>query len=91
MNTESDDVWVDCANWNERWEVEEKLSGGGQGNAFRARRKSDRRIAFLKTIKSRNEPERRARFFREANAYDTFQVRGVPALIESNAHLHSQS
>ena len=30
--------------------------------------------------------ERRARFFREASAYDTICVPGIPSLIESNAH-----
>ena len=30
--------------------------------------------------------ERRARFFREASAYDTIRVQGIPGLIESNAH-----
>jgi serine/threonine protein kinase len=60
----------------------------GQGDAFRACRNSDEQIAFLKTIKAKKDPERRARFFREANAYDTFRIDGVPHLIESNAHLH---
>ncbi len=81
-------TWVDCAKWRERWDVVENLPGGGQGVAFRARRKIDDRIAFLKAIKAKNDPERRARFFREANAYDTFRVEGVPLLIESNAQLH---
>lgn len=48
-------------------------------------------MAFLKTIRARTDPERRARFFREANAYDTFRVAGVPDLIESNAHQHKDA
>ena len=31
---------------------------------------------------------RRARFSREANAYGTINAKGIPRLIESNAHLH---
>jgi hypothetical protein len=88
----SDDqiTWVDCAKWRERWEVVDNLPSGGQGEAFRARRKIDGRIAFLKVIKLKADPERRARFFREASAYDTFSVSNIPVLIESNAHRHKE-
>ncbi|GLK61023.1 hypothetical protein GCM10017624_31860 [Azotobacter vinelandii] len=72
-----------------RWEKLEELDGGGQGEAYRARRKSDGKIGFLKIIKSKNVAERRARFFREATAYDSFGVDGIPKLIESNAHRHA--
>ena len=85
------ETWVDCANWRERWEVVAKLSGGGQGEAFQVRRKIDGREAFLKAVRAKTNPERRARFFREANAYDTFRVGGVPRLIESNAHRHKDA
>ena len=84
-------TWGECARWPERWEVIAKLPGGGQGKAFQARRKIDGREAFLKAIKAKTDPERRARFFREANAYDTFRVGGVPHLIESNAHRHKDA
>ncbi|WP_426020348.1 serine/threonine protein kinase [Brevundimonas sp. DWR2-3-1b1] len=84
-----DGVWSDAATWKDRWEKVETLEGGGQGEAFRVRRKDDGHSGFLKIIKSKNAPERRARFFREANAYDTFRVGGVPGLIESNAQHHA--
>jgi hypothetical protein len=86
----SDDqvTWVDTPKWRDRWVVIENLPGGGQGEAFRARRKIDGRVAFLKVIKAKSDPERRARFSREANAYDTFRVGGVPILIEINAQRH---
>ena len=87
----SKEVWVDCARWRERWEVIEQLSGGGQGHAFKVRRKGNGQEAFLKTIKAKNDPERRARFFREATAYDTVRISGVPHLLESNAHRHSDA
>ncbi|MCU0983343.1 MAG: protein kinase [Acetobacteraceae bacterium] len=83
--------WIDASDWKTRWEPIGKLPGGGQAEAFRARRLSDGKIGFLKKIKSRNDPERRARFFREASAYDGFRVDGIPRLIESNAHHHADA
>lgn len=82
-------VWVQDQNWKARWEKIEELEGGGQGEAYRARRRSDGKLGFLKIIKSKNDPERRARFFREATAYDSFGIAGIPRLIESNAQCHS--
>lgn len=86
---ETQSPWVDDQTWKTRWEKIEELDGGGQGEAYRARRRSDGKIGFLKVIKSKNVSERRARFFREATAYDSFGVDGVPRLIESNAHRHA--
>jgi len=82
-------TWVNEQTWKSGWEKLETLDGGGQGEAYRARRKSDGKIGFLKVIKSKNDAERRARFFREATAYDSFGVEGIPRLIESNAQHHS--
>ncbi|TXL70490.1 protein kinase [Vineibacter terrae] len=87
--TEIQSPWVDDQTWKTRWEKIEELDGGGQGEAYRARRRSDGKIGFLKIIKSKNVAERRARFFREATAYDSFGVDGIPRLIESNAHRHA--
>jgi len=81
--------WVHDLTWRGRWDKLDTLDGGGQGEAYRARRLSDGKIGFLKTIKSRKDPERRARFFREATAYDSFGVAGIPRLIESNAQHHA--
>ena len=83
--------WVAALSWKARWEAIEKLPSGGQGEAFRAKCLSDGKIGFLKTIKSRNDPERRARFFREASAYDSFGVDGIPRLMESNSHHHGNA
>ena len=80
--------WVDCATWRERWEIIEQLPSGGQGETYQARRKIDGHEAFLKVVKAKTKPERRARFFREATAYDTIRVGGIPRLIESNTHRH---
>lgn len=87
--TDESTPWVNDPTWKEQWEKLETLAGGGQGEAYRARRRSDGKIGFLKTIKSRKDPERRARFFREATAYDSFGINGIPRLIESNAHHHA--
>jgi len=81
--------WVDSLTWKERWEKIDNQGGGGQGEAWRARRKSDQKIGFLKIIKSKKALERRTRFYREASAYDSFGIDGIPALIESNAHFYT--
>ncbi|BDB25508.1 protein kinase [Cupriavidus sp. P-10] len=86
---EKQSSWVDDQTWKTRWEKIEELDGGGQGEAYRARRRSDGKIGFLKIIKSKNVAERRARFFREATAYDSFGIDRIPRLIESNAHRHA--
>ena len=84
--TDDQEIWVDQRRWSEGWKSLETLSGGGQGHARRALRKRDRHVAFLKMIKAKRNPERRARFFREASAYDTIRAPGIPRLIETNAH-----
>lgn len=89
MTTETGSDWIDAKQWKERWESLEELPGGGQGEAFRARRLHDGRLGFLKVIKSPKDMERRKRFYREASAYSTFQIDGVAKLIESNADRHS--
>ena len=80
--------WVAQKRWSENWESIKDYPGGGQGVAKLVSRKSDGQEAFLKAIKRRKDPERRGRFFREATAYDTMKSRGIPCLVESNAHLH---
>jgi eukaryotic-like serine/threonine-protein kinase len=80
--------WVNESRWRDRFDLQEALPGGGQGEGYRATRKSDQTPAFVKVIKSAKDPERRARFFREATAYDSFDIASIPHLIESNAHLH---
>ena len=84
--TDESRIWVDHRRWSESWEGLQDLPGGGQGHARKARRKRDGRTAFVKAIKAKRNAERRARFFREASAYDTIRVPGIPGLIESNAH-----
>ncbi len=90
MNAAEHSNWVNASRWLDRFDQQEALPGGGQGEAYRALRKSDQTPAFVKAIKSPKDPERRARFFREATAYDSFDIVGIPQLIESNAHLHKE-
>ena len=80
------EIWVNQTHWGDRWAVVEQLPGGGQGNAWRVRRKGDGRGGFLKAIRAKRDAERRARFSREATAYATTMTPGIPRLIESNAH-----
>lgn len=87
--TETLSPWADAQKWKENWEVVAEIPGGGQGAAYSVRRGGDHAPGFLKVIKSKKDHERRARFSREANAYDTMRVLGVPRLIESNAHHHA--
>ena len=84
--TDEPKIWVDHRRWSESWTGLQNLPGGGQGLARKARRKHDGRTAFVKAIRAKRNAERRARFFREASAYDTIRVPGIPGLIESNAH-----
>lgn len=89
MEDKSEPPWVNTEKWRQHWEIVENLTGGGQGDAFRARRVADGKKGFLKVLKARTVPERRARFFREASAYDSFAIHGIPKLIESNTHRHA--
>ena len=83
--------WVAHKRWSDNWVSIQEYPGGGQGEAKRVDRKSDGQEGFLKAIRGRNDPERRGRFFREASAYDTMKLSGIPSLVESNAHLHDDS
>ena len=84
--TDEPKIWADHRRWSESWTWLQELPGGGQGLARKARRKRDGRTAFVKAIRAKRNAERRARFFREASAYDTIRVPGIPGLIESNSH-----
>lgn len=84
--TDEPKIWVEHRRWSESWTGLHDLPGGGQGLARKARRKRDGRTAFVKAIKAKRNAARRARFFREASAYHTIRVQGIPGLIESNAH-----
>ena len=81
-NTSLQNAWVDHTHWRDSWKVVSKLQGGGQGRAWKVKRKHDGCEGFLKEAKKKKDP----RFLREATAYGTFNIKGIPRLIESNAH-----
>jgi len=81
-------TWVSYIRCEEAWEFLRDLPGGGQGAAKLGRLRSGEGTAFIKLLSRPNDAERRARFFREATAYDTCKHAGIPRLIQSNAHLH---
>jgi serine/threonine-protein kinase len=80
--------WSDHTHWEPGWRELAKVEGGGQASAKRAQRGSDGQVAFLKLLNRGRDPERRARFFREATAYSMFDHAGIPRLVETNAHQH---
>ena len=71
--------------WNERWElVKENLGSGGQGKTSLVRSRLDGTVAVMKRLKQQQDPERRKRMHREAEALRTLSHPGVPKLIDSN-------
>jgi len=81
-------VWVDANSFGERWDTQgEPVGKGGQGIGYRATRRSDGKVAFIKEMDS-DDSERRARGYMEACAYESLEGLDVPQLIESNAHQH---
>lgn len=80
---------VDSKNWKESWDALEELPGGGQGAAKKVQHKNSEKIGFLKILNKQNDDERRARFYREATAYDSSNCNNIPSLLESNSHFYS--
>lgn len=88
MAEQRPNVWVDASSFDERWDIQGKPVGkGGQGTGYRATRRSDGKVAFIKEMDS-DDSERRARGYIEACAYESLVGLDVPQLIESNAHQH---
>lgn len=77
---------IDSKSWKDSWASLEDLEGGGQGTVRKVQHKESGVIGFLKILNKQNDLERRARFYREAAAYDSSSHPNIPALIESNAH-----
>ncbi|AJY24960.1 kinase domain protein [Burkholderia ambifaria AMMD] len=73
-------VWSGQLTWKlAGWQATGEKKGGGQGEAWPVARTGD--VAFLKVLKSQNDPERRARMYREAVALSTYKHPGIPFLI----------
>jgi len=73
--------------WETRWRRDDTRSfRGGQGISFVATATDGSgRRAFIKTLQRRRDMRARARFRREAAAYETLAGLGPPRLIENNA------
>ncbi len=56
--TNHEEIWVDNARWRENWDEVQQLQGGGQGDAWRVRRKRDDREGFLKAVRAKDNAER---------------------------------
>lgn len=74
--------------WEEHWVCDHRIVKGGQSVSYvvTAKDGSGRR-AFIKTLKRPLERKPRARFHREATAYETLEGLGPPRLYDHNAHL----
>lgn len=79
----------DAREWKDNWIQLRKLRGGGQASAHHGQSKIDGSSAFLKILNQQNDCERRARFHREATAYETCRYPGIPKLSQSNTHKHA--
>ncbi|TDU28889.1 serine/threonine-protein kinase [Panacagrimonas perspica] len=81
-------AWTDAVGWDGEWEPQGQLPAGGQGVVKHVRHRVTGQAACLKILSRQSDPERRARFFREATAYATCLHAGIPRLVSSNANLH---
>jgi eukaryotic-like serine/threonine-protein kinase len=77
--------WADHLSWNVAWKALKELTSGGQASAKLAECLEGGQQSFLKVLNRQRNTERRARFFREAATYASFDRSDVPRLIESNA------
>lgn len=81
--------WTNATTHDE-WSLSRQLGRGGQGTVTQARNVVTGVEGCVKILNSQKDMERRARFAREAIAYDTCRHIGVPRLLQSNA-LHHES
>ncbi|VBI73305.1 serine/threonine protein kinase [Burkholderia pseudomallei] len=78
--------WSSEQKWDVEWEFLDKIGRGGQGTTKKVVKKHAQEVACLKELNNQKDPERRARFLREATAYATCDHPGIPRLVQSNAH-----
>jgi serine/threonine protein kinase len=81
---------VDCRRWTDRWLTVRGAGSGSQGTGKVVRLKAcpTGPDYFIKLLNHNGDHERRARFYREASALDSYSHRGIPTLIETNAAYH---
>ena len=83
--------WSNSKTYKESWEIIKDPDvihpvSGAQACAKMARNKNTGDFAFLKILNNQQDDERRARFLREATAYETCSHPSIANLIDSNAH-----
>ncbi len=71
--------------WEPAWEKIAPLDAGGQATTHEVRRRGAGTRGVLKLLNRQKDPERRARFHREAAALETLQLEGVPRVLDHNA------
>lgn len=73
--------------WLKKCDVEE----GAQGDcALVVRAEAPEELYFRKMLKAGASTERRRRFFTEATLFTDLAVRGIPRIVETNAHKHAE-
>ena len=71
-------------NWQDKWELVRRLSGGNQGDASLVKpRAAEGPVRFLKVLRD-NWQERRERMRREIACYATLHHPRIPRLVDSN-------
>ena len=73
--------WSNEQRLGDVWEKLEQIGKGGQATTRKVRNKATGEVACLKELNSPKDPERRARFMREATAYATCIHPGIPKLV----------
>src|ERR1051325_7119586 len=75
--------------WNQKWVRLKRLSKGGQGLTYRARRledsEHDEGAYVLKELKDQRDPERRARMYQEVANLRILEGEGIAHYVDANA------
>jgi len=72
--------------WDEKWNIFEKIGGGGQGNTYLVNPKHDDSLGVLKILNNQKDPERRRRMYRESTNLRTLRHDRIPGFLDTNAH-----
>lgn len=70
--------------WADTWSFVDDLGSGGQGATSLVKRKNGT-LGVLKILHKQNDPERRARMWREARTLKTLEHPQIPRLLDTNA------
>ena len=70
--------------WEKDWKVGDTLGAGGQGTARLVTNRGSDRVAVLKELTRKHDPERRGRMRREVVALETLDHPSIPGVVEHN-------